>query len=97
MYGAAFEEHVELKHIGAETIEELSSLRGSKYLQSNLENVFSEIKKHLKEDRRVYFVGVCCQVAGLKAYLKNFGSERLITSDLVCHGVPSQKVFNCHL
>lgn len=97
VYGAAFDEYFELKHIGAEAIEELSSLRGSKYLQSSLGKVFAEIKTHLKNNRWVYFVGLGCQVAGLKAYLKGFGSERLITSDLVCHGVPSQKIFNCHL
>ncbi len=97
VYGAAFNDNFELKHISAETIEELSPLRGSKYIQSSLGKVFKEIRMQLKEGRWVYFVGVGCQVAGLKSYLQNVDTERLITSDLVCHGVPSQKMFNWHI
>lgn len=96
VYGAAFDENFKLKHIGVDTLEELSKLRGSKYLQSNLGNVFSEIRKYLNAGRWVYFVGVGCQVAGLKAFLrKNY--DTLITSDLVCHGVPSQLMFDWHI
>lgn len=96
VYGAAFDENFKLKHIGVDRMEDLSQLRGSKYLQSYVGNVFSEIKQHLKAGRWVYFVGVGCQVAGLKAFLrKNY--DTLITSDLVCHGVPSQLMFDWHL
>lgn len=99
VYGAAFDENFELKHIGIETIEQLSPLRGSKYLQSNLGNVFNEIKEYLTNSRWVYFVGCGCQVAGLKSYLEvsHIPTNYLITSDLVCHGVPSQYIFNRHI
>lgn len=96
VYGAAFDEHFKLRHIGVDTMEELSQLRGSKYLQSYLGNVFTEIKDYLNAGKWVYFVGVGCQVAGLKAFLhKDY--DTLITSDLVCHGVPSQQMFDWHL
>lgn len=96
VYGAAFDENFKLRHIGVDTVEGLSLLRGSKYLQSYLGDIFSEIKDYLKAGRWVYFVGVGCQVAGLKAFLRK-DYDTLITSDLVCHGVPSQQMFDWHL
>lgn len=96
VYGAAFDENLQLHHISAETIEELQPIRGSKYLQSKLEGVFKDVEKNLKLGRWCYFTGTGCQVAGLKAYLRK-DYTTLITSDLVCHGVPSQKIFNEHI
>lgn len=96
VYGAAFDKNLRLHHIGVECMQDLESLRGSKYLQSNLEHIFIEIKKQLKNGRWVYFVGTGCQVAGLKSFLRK-KYDTLLTSDLVCHGVPSQKMFDTHL
>lgn len=96
VYGAAFDDNFKLHHIGVENISDLEKLRGSKYLQSDMGNVFKEIKLHLKNNRWVYFVGCGCQVAGLNAFLRK-KYNTLITSDLVCHGVPSQKMFDWHL
>ena len=96
VYGAAFDENFKLIHKGVDTIEALDSLRGSKYLQSDLRDSFTEIKTWLQKDRLVYFVGTGCEVAGLKAFLhKDYPT--LFTSDLICHGVPSQLMFDYHL
>ena len=96
VYGAAFDEHFKLRHIGVETLDGLVQLRGSKYLQSDMGHVFGEIRHHLRSGRWVYFTGVGCQVAGLKAFLRR-DYDTLVTSDLVCHGVPSQLMFDWHL
>ena len=96
VYGAAFDANFKLRHIGVDTMQELDRLRGSKYLQSDLGNVFSEIKAYLQQGRWVYFTGVGCQVAGVKAFLRK-EYDTLITSDLVCHGTPSQLMFDWHL
>lgn len=96
VYGAAFDKDLRLRHIRVENMAELDSLRGSKYIQSNLEDIFLDIKDQLTNHRWVYFVGTGCQVAGLKSFLKK-DYETLLTSDLVCHGVPSQKMFDMHL
>ena len=96
VYGAAFDEDFKLRHVGVESLEELQKLRGSKYLQSDLGHIFCDVRKHLKENRWVYFVGVGCQVAGLYSFLRR-KYDTLITSDLVCHGVPSQLMFDWHL
>lgn len=96
VYGAALSNNLSVIHQSAESLDELASLRGSKYVQSNLLSVYAEIRKVLKEGRLVYFTGTPCQVAGLKSFLiKPYA--KLITSDLVCHGVPSQKMFDFHL
>lgn len=96
VYGAAFDNNFKLRHIGVDNLEDLEQLRGSKYLQSYLGDCYAEIKDYLKNGRWVYFVGCGCQVAGLNAFLRK-KYDTLITSDLVCHGAPSQLMFDWHL
>lgn len=96
VYGAAYDDDLKVKHRSARTIQELEALRGSKYVQSDLNDCFKLIKDELKKGTLVYFTGVGCQVAGLYAYLRKDYSN-LLTSDVVCHGVSSQHLFNMHL
>lgn len=96
VFGAAFDGDMQLRHIAVETMEGLELLRGSKYVQSNIGEAFKEVAKLLKLDRLVYFTGTPCQIAGLKSFLRK-PYNNLITSDLVCHGIPSQKLFDMHL
>ena len=94
--GAAFDENLYLSHIIADNKKDLEKLKKSKYIQSDINNIFKDIKKLLKNDKYVLFSGTPCQVAGLKAYLKK-DYNNLITLDLVCHGVPPQKLFHKYL
>lgn len=80
-----------LHHIGILGVQNILPLCNSKYISSNVENVYAEIKKQLKE-RKVIFCGTPCQVSGLRSYLKKT-YENLLTIDLICHGVGSPKVF----
>lgn len=96
VYGASFDRHHQLHHISINNIEDLYKLKGSKYLQSNIIGIYKEIKEKLTKGIWVYFVGTGCQVAGLYAYLRK-RYDCLITSDLVCHGVPSQHLFDQHI
>lgn len=89
--GAAFDAHLKLNHIVASTKAEAERIFGSKYIPSNLGEVFSIIKSEIV-NRKVLFVGTPCQVAGLKAFLV-IDYDNLICVDLVCHGVPSPKLF----
>lgn len=93
VFGAAWDEHLQLRHIGVESIDALQKLRGSKYVHSNIGNTFVQARDNLKTGRLVYFTGTPCQIAGLKLFLRK-DYTNLITSDLVCHGTPSQKLFN---
>jgi len=98
IYGAAFVEDLKVEHIRATTAEERNRFRGSKYVQSEINNIFQMIKKDLLNKKNVLFSGTPCQVAGLKYYLKNLSdSEHLILVDVICHGVPSPKIFEEHI
>jgi coenzyme F420-reducing hydrogenase beta subunit len=68
-------------------------MKGSKYVQSNLDGIFKSVKEDLKQNRLVLFSGTPCQVAGLKSYVGNKLAENLFLVDIVCHGVPSPKVW----
>ena len=90
--GAAFENN-KLKHIAIEEKKDLVSLKGSKYVQSDLNNIFKYIKENIN-DRKILFVGTPCQVAGLKSIVR---SNNLICVDIVCHGVPTPKLFDKYI
>ena len=96
VYGAAFDENMQLRHISVETSEELSRLRGSKYVQSDTGMIYRDVKQKLDSGREVLFSGTPCQVAALKSYLGN-KYENLFTADLLCHGVPSQHELNKYI
>lgn len=96
VFGASFDENMRLHHIGVSTIEELDLLRGSKYVQSDIEYSFKEVRKSLICGTPVLFCGTPCQIAGLKSFLKK-QYDNLLTLDLVCHGVPSYKIFRSYL
>ena len=96
VFGAAFDENFEVHHIAVESKDELAKLRGSIYVQSRLENVYPEVKQYLEMDHKVLFTGTACQIAGLKKYLdKEY--ENLYTVDVLCHGVPSPKIWRMYL
>ena len=72
--------------------ERLSEIRSSKYLQSNAEGVYKEIKGLLKKGKNVFFCGCPCQIHALYNFLgKEY--ENLVTCDFICRGVNSPKVF----
>lgn len=96
VFGAAFDENFEVYHIAIETEADLPKLRGSKYVQSRLGNTYPEIKRYLEMGRKVLFTGTACQIAGLKKYL-NQPYENLYTVDVLCHGVPSPKLWRMYL
>ncbi|MEG1988020.1 MAG: polysaccharide pyruvyl transferase family protein [Oscillibacter sp.] len=91
VFGAAFDAKQHLRHVACFRKEDLMYLRGAKYVQSDLENTYREVKKWL-ESRAVLFSGTPCQVDGLYRYLGG-RPENLTTCDLVCHGVPSPGVW----
>ena len=95
VYGAAFNEDFTVSHKRAENKSERDAFKGSKYVQSEQGDTYANIKADLKAGKYVMYSGTACQVAGLYGYLKssNVDCERLYTVDLVCHGVPSNKIW----
>lgn len=94
--GVAWNEHLEAEHIIVSTYKDLEKLRFSKYVQSNTNKVFRDIKELLKQDKLVLFSGTPCQCAGLVNFLGR-DYEKLIVFDFICHGVPSPEVWRDYL
>ncbi len=96
VYGVRYDENLKVIHDSARTLEECKSFRKSKYVQSNTNGCFEKIANDLKSGNKVLFSGVSCQCAALDSYLKTkrINSENLITVNLLCHGVPSQRMFD---
>ena len=92
VYGAAFDDSFVVNHIGIDVVDKLSKFRKSKYVQSNQNNCFKEIKQYLDNGKLVCYSGTPCQVGGLRAYLRK-DYENLILVDIMCHSVPSPLVF----
>lgn len=96
VFGARFDENWEVMHDCTETREGIAAFRGSKYVQSRIGDCYQRAKQYLLAGRKVLFTGTSCQIAGLKSYLgKEY--DNLLAVDVVCHGVPSPKVWRSYL
>ena len=91
--GAMFNENNIVEHNFVNNIKDLYKLRGSKYVQSSTNGMYSLTKKYLEEGREVLYSGTPCQIEGLYKFL-NKKYENLITCGIVCHGVPTPKIFS---
>lgn len=95
IYGAGFDEEqgfFYVKHKAAVTAEQRDEFRGSKYVQSDLNDVFPRIKEDLEAGKTVLFSGTGCQVGALYSYLpKEY--ENLYSVDIVCHGTPAPAIW----
>lgn len=75
---------------------DVSSMRGSKYLQARLNDTFRNVKNDLASKKTVLFTGTPCQINGLKLFLgKEFSN--LYCIDVICHGVPSPALFKKYI
>ena len=93
VFGAAFDNNMHLHHVCVDDIAGLEKLRRSKYIQSEIGDSYKLVKGFLDQNRRVFFVGAPCQIAGLNKFLGQ-DYDNLVTADFICHGVPSPGVFS---
>ena len=92
IYGAAITTGNIVKHIRITNWDNVNQLSRSKYVQSDTENVYKQVKTDLSMKKYVVFSGTPCQVQALKNFLgKEY--ERLLLIDFVCHGVPSPMAY----
>lgn len=97
VYGAGFAEGFVVRHKRAVTKEQRDEFRGSKYVQSDLTDIFHQVKEDLKNDCLVLFSGTPCQTSGLNAYIGKKLRSNLILVDIVCHSVPAPNVWEDYL
>lgn len=76
--------------------EDLEKLRSSKYLQSNAEGLFKQIKELLINGEKVLACATPCQMAALRSFLRK-DYDNLVIVDLICRGVNSPKVYRAYL
>lgn len=96
VFGARFNDQWEVIHDYVEIKEKLSCFRGSKYVQSRIGDTYKQVLLFLQSGRKVLFTGTSCQIAGLKLFLRK-EYDNLLTVDIICHGVPSPKVWKKYL
>lgn len=94
--GATYDDKLKVHHSWCENGDGIDVFRKSKYLQSDVGNIYKDVKMFLNQGKKVLFSGTACQISGLYAYLGE-KPDKLYTVDLICHGVPSQKVFDAYL
>lgn len=95
IYGAVFDDNYNVIHKCVTTVGQLSEVQGSKYPQSNLCNVFKQVKRNIDENRYVLFSGTPCQIAAIKKYVGN--TTKLVTVDLICYGVAAPRIWGEYL
>ena len=87
VYGVALDNFY-VKDIRVTDKKELYKFRNSKYVQSDKNDTFKQVKKDLNDNKLVLYSGTVCETEGLKAYLmKDY--DNLITVDVICRAVPS--------
>lgn len=99
VYGVAYNKNYEVITTRADNLEACNAFYGSKYVQTNPLDTFKAVYNDLHEKKEVLYFGTSCHIAGLKSYLNTcrIDTSRLYTVDLICHGVPSPKVFASYI
>ena len=96
VYGAGYKDRLYVCHKRAVTKQQRDEFKGSKYVQSDIGNSFVQVKKDLDNGLTVLFTGTPCQVVALKSFLRR-DYDNLLVVDFVCHGTPSNKLWQDYL
>lgn len=92
VFGATYDENFRVIHTCVNKTKDLSKLRGSKYVQSDMGSSYKQVECLLKDGKKVLFSGTPCQIEGLLRYI-NKEYENLYVVDIICSGVPSPWVW----
>lgn len=84
-------------HVISDNMADCALMCGSKYIQSNINDIYKRLLPVLKEGREVLFTGTPCQVSGLKRMINKRYHENLFFVDIICHGVSSPSVWKSYL
>ena len=96
VFGAAFDDSFQVVHKRAETWEEAQAFQSSKYVQSTIGTAYQQVQSVLNSGRPVLFTGTPCQISGLRLFLGK-DDPNLLCQDIICHSVPSPKVWTDYL
>lgn len=94
--GAVMDEDFSIHHVITSNSEIRDKMRGSKYVQSYMGSIYIELRKLLKDGKKVMFTGTPCQCAAVKSFFAD-KYDNLYIVDFLCHGVPNNKMFKEHI
>lgn len=97
VYGAVLGDGLKVVHKRADSLEGVTPMRGSKYVQSDMDGIPSMLLEDIKADREVMFTGTPCQCAGIRSAVPEKYRDRLFLVDFVCHGTPSPSVWSSYV
>lgn len=91
--GCAWDDALRAAHTLGRTEQDLQSMQGSKYVQSDTRNIYRSVLEKLEEGETVVFSGAPCQAVAMDRFLRSKNKERyrerLINLAVICHGVSS--------
>ncbi len=96
VFGAVWAADFSVQHIAVAESKDIPLLQGAKYAQSRTDGSYEQAKAALEADKPVLYSGTPCQIAGLRSYLGK-AYENLTCVDIICHGVPSERVWQRYL
>lgn len=96
VFGAIYDERKQVKIVPVTETSNLDAMMGSKYVYSRTDYTYRMVKEYLEQDKMVLYSGLPCQISGLLNYLKK-PYKKLITVEILCHGAPSQKLFDKYI
>lgn len=96
VYGCILDDEMQVRHVRVTTPDDAARLRGSKYVQSDFSQVYKALKVDCEAGREVAVFATPCQIAGVRIFLGR-DYEKLLLVDLICHGVPNQRLFDQYL
>ncbi len=97
LYGCSGQDPYNVCHIWVTDLNGLALTQGSKYVQSNTKGIFTQLRKDVKAGKRVLFVGTPCQSSAVRNMFGAHAPDNLLIVDIICHGVPSQKLLSRQL
>jgi coenzyme F420-reducing hydrogenase beta subunit len=99
IYGAVFDEQQKVIHIRADSANDRNKMRGSKYVQSDICEMYKYITDDLENGNYVLFTGTPCEVGAVAAFVKQkkINNEHLFLCDLICHGVCSPMIWDKYI
>ena len=93
--GCVMDDDLTVHHILTDSLNDLVRMQGSKYVQSDISDIFPKIQQLINCGTPVLFSGTPCQVAAIKTFIGK--SANLYTIDTVCHGVSSPGLFKYYM
>lgn len=94
VYGAIYDLNFNIIHKRIDKLEDIYLMQGSKYSNSNMTSIISQLKKDAEDNVKVLFSGTPCQIMAVKNMLKNYNINNFLFVDIICHGTPNKSFFD---